>query len=144
MTIPDYSAAVSKVGLWIAAATNLETRGPSATMFLEPALPPLGPDTVATVFETSGVWATDRDQMVFTLLLVTRAPLLAASRALSIAALMGAVNGWINSPKDEHIITNLRVSRLPQLQPRDERNRVILESLLEMSIYAPFNVGVDQ
>lgn len=140
MNIPDYGKSVEQVGLWIAAANKLEI---AKTMFLEPLLPEK-PDTLATLFETGGTWKTENDQMVFSLLLVTRAPLLAKSRDLAIGGLMAAVNGWLRSPKAERgIITNMRINRLPQLQPRDEGKRVILESLLEMTINAPFDLGVD-
>jgi len=140
MTIPDYGADVERVGGWIAAGANLVA---GKTLFLEPELPK-APDTIATLFETGGVWNIERSQMVWRLLLVTRAPLLRDARALAVLALQSAVSGWMRSATAARgNIRNLKIAGLPNLQPRDGNNRVIQEAVLEMTIHAPFETGVD-
>lgn len=141
MNLPDYGKAVEQVGKWIAAGASLVME---KTMFLEPNLPP-APDGLATVFETGGVWDVDRQRMRFTLLLVTRAATQAGSRALAIAALKGAVSGWKTaSSADRGDIVLVRMLTLPHLQPRGDDKRVILESTLELTVFAPFDMGVDE
>lgn len=147
MIIPDYGAGVEKVGTWIAESVTLPDNKklePGKTLFLENELLDK-PDVMATVFETGGEWKTVNAQMIFSLLFIVRAPRLAIARNMAISGLIGVIGKWKTAAPDQRAgITNLRVGRLPYLMPRDEPGRrVILESILEMSVYAPFDPGVD-
>jgi hypothetical protein len=139
--IPDYGPAVEQVGAWIADAVGLQS---GQTMFLEPVLP-LAPDGVATVFEIGGSWNRERGWQEWTLLLVTRAATLAEARSLAVACINGALSKFSTAARPRPCgIMELTLKALPSMTPRDDRNRVILESQLLLRLRAPAEQGVDQ
>lgn len=140
MELPDYGPSVEQVGTWIATGAKLT---PSRTLVLEPDLPE-APDGVAAVFEHGGKWDMDRGLQHWNLVVVTRGATLSEARTLAIKCLREAVKGFESAPDSEAgIITNVDVANLPILRGRDHRNRLVLESSLEMTIHAPASPGHD-
>ena len=134
MDIPDYGACVTRIAEWIAAEADLL---PGKTIFLEPGLPE-GPDGCAAIFETGGDWNFARGLQTWALVLVVRAARLADARALALACLKGAVKGFETATAEQRgIILDVKLEKLPSLEGRDERGRVILQAALTMTIHAP-------
>ena len=68
-----------------------------------------------------------------------RAPSLAVARALALSCLKGAVQGFEGATAQERgIILDVKLEKLPALQGRDERGRVVLQAGLAMTVHAPW------
>ena len=134
MNVPDYGACIEIVAGWIAAGAELV---PGKTLVLEPGLPP-APDGCVALFETGGTWNVDRAFQVWSLTIVVRAARLADARALAMAAINAALDGYADPGEaGKGAILDLDLHSLPALIGRDDRDRVMLQAGLTMTIHAP-------
>lgn len=138
---PAYEDALTQIGDWICTGAKLIR---DVSFANEPALPQ-GPDGCAICFELNGDWDEEKRTLTIALMVVTRGATLKDARFLARTVVKAALDGFKAGQRPlQGGLKTLRCDKLFALRPRDERNRVIVESRLTARLDAPSEFGAAQ
>lgn len=142
----DYTPAMQLIGQWIVAGSDGQATGLVAgeTLILEPDFPEQ-PARAACVFESGGRWDFDAGRQELELTLAVRAAKAQDARALIRACLAAITAGWKKATPATLAAAGIQSVSigLPAFRGRDELRRPLMDAGIGVSLYRPFEAGVE-
>lgn len=142
----DYTPALQLIGQWIIAGSGGQATGLVAgqTLILEPEFPEQ-PDRAACLFESGGRWDWEGGRQEMELTLAIRGAKAQDARALIRASLAAVMEGWKKATPAQLATVGIQsvAIGLPAFRGRDELRRPLMDAGIGVSLYRPFEPGVD-